>query len=486
MANIASLAIQLTANTRPFDTAMQKSSKQLAYFQKSAAATAAGTAVGFLGIGSAAAAFSSAVSAASQVWDRFVQSFEDLEGLQDLANQLDASVSKLNALKAVANKTGTSFGVVEGGMQKMIVKIGEAVEGSTEAQMAFRRLGLDADKLIDMDTVDAFAAVSNAINKLPSASQRAAASAAVFGKGWKELSEVLGEGGEAIAKASARMEQLGLTITEADAKAVDSANSAWRELRTEIGARFDKAAAGAASSVELVANALKASIDPTMAAIRATSKLATVYEQLKNSIAGQAIGNAIAGSDVLQFMLKGAPNTPQPKDPVGEKAKRDREVAEGFKNAMEKLSKQGKEAQDVFEATRNPLEKYNAELEKLNTLLDAGAISQDTFNRAAKQAEANMRSESDALLAKSDLVKKLKELDEKKKFDVGNFTQTTIGGLRNTIGNAMRGTDLASMQASGVSDLGRQQRVQDPQLATTNKYLQQIAKNTENQAAVAA
>ncbi len=80
----------------------------------------------------------------------------------------------------------------------------------------------------------------------------------------------------------------------------------------------------------------------------------------------------------------------------------------------------------------------------------------------------------------------LDDLFAKQERGVGNFQQTTIGGLRNVLSNAMRGTDLASMQASGVSDLGRQQRVQDPQLATTNKYLQQIAKNTENQAAVAA
>lgn len=46
----------------------------------------------------------------------------------------------------------------------------------------------------------------------------------------------------------------------------------------------------------------------------------------------------------------------------------------------------------VFEATRTPLERYNAELDKLNTLLKEGAINQDTFNRAADQAKTAWQS----------------------------------------------------------------------------------------------
>ncbi|MDG1315111.1 MAG: hypothetical protein P8P29_06280, partial [Flavobacteriaceae bacterium] len=39
-------------------------------------------------------------------------------------------------------------------------------------------------------------------------------------------------------------------------------------------------------------------------------------------------------------------------------------------------------AKSIFEQTRDPLEKYNAELERLQFLLDEGHISQDTFNRS--------------------------------------------------------------------------------------------------------
>ena len=45
------------------------------------------------------------------------------------------------------------------------------------------------------------------------------------------------------------------------------------------------------------------------------------------------------------------------------------------------------EAARIFEATRTPLEQYQAQIARLNELLAAGAISQDTYNRAVAQAQ---------------------------------------------------------------------------------------------------
>jgi hypothetical protein len=45
----------------------------------------------------------------------------------------------------------------------------------------------------------------------------------------------------------------------------------------------------------------------------------------------------------------------------------------------------------VFEATRTAAERFNTEVVRLGTLLEEGAIDQDTFNRAMKQAEQDLR-----------------------------------------------------------------------------------------------
>lgn len=51
------------------------------------------------------------------------------------------------------------------------------------------------------------------------------------------------------------------------------------------------------------------------------------------------------------------------------------------------LSKEAQEAARIFEQTRTPLERYQAQIARLNELLAAGAIDLDTYNRAVAQAQ---------------------------------------------------------------------------------------------------
>ncbi|QQR68385.1 MAG: phage tail length tape measure family protein [Alphaproteobacteria bacterium] len=55
--------------------------------------------------------------------------------------------------------------------------------------------------------------------------------------------------------------------------------------------------------------------------------------------------------------------------------------------AQQKLNKLKQEGEQVTGATRTATESYAAELERLKNMLDAGAISQDTYNRAVANAE---------------------------------------------------------------------------------------------------
>lgn len=59
-------------------------------------------------------------------------------------------------------------------------------------------------------------------------------------------------------------------------------------------------------------------------------------------------------------------------------------AAKSAGDAMKKLADEGRA---VFNATRTSAEKYAIEIERLNRLLQAGAINQDTYNRAVIQAQ---------------------------------------------------------------------------------------------------
>lgn len=63
--------------------------------------------------------------------------------------------------------------------------------------------------------------------------------------------------------------------------------------------------------------------------------------------------------------------------------KRQQKLDEEAKRAKEELAAAGKK---VFEDTRTPLENFNAEMARLNDLLQKGAIDWDTYERAGKKA----------------------------------------------------------------------------------------------------
>lgn len=65
---------------------------------------------------------------------------------------------------------------------------------------------------------------------------------------------------------------------------------------------------------------------------------------------------------------------------------------------LDKTNSSIAEGKAVFDATRTPLEKYNSELERLDSLLKQGAIDQDTFNRATAAAQADL-AKTNALVA---------------------------------------------------------------------------------------
>jgi lambda family phage tail tape measure protein len=73
------------------------------------------------------------------------------------------------------------------------------------------------------------------------------------------------------------------------------------------------------------------------------------------------------------------------------------------KRAAEEIKRQG---QAVFEATRTPAEQLAAELERLNKLLNAGAINWDTYSRAVFQAQDKF---DDAMKKSKDTTKSLLE-----------------------------------------------------------------------------
>ena len=214
---IGKLAVVLTAESNQFDQTMTRSQNRIKQFEKD---NSKGGGVlgklfggvsfggegggGFLGgnigelvegigpkAGAAAAAFLALAAAAKKSFEAIKEAAVAADDLHDEAEALGATASGLVALRTAAGKETEAL---DTGLAKLSRDIGSAIDGSEEAEKAFNKLGLSSKELAAVPLDDAFIKVAAAIEKLPTAYQKASAAREIFGKQGQKLGELLGKG----------------------------------------------------------------------------------------------------------------------------------------------------------------------------------------------------------------------------------------------------------------------------------------------------
>jgi TP901 family phage tail tape measure protein len=170
------------------------------------------------------AALSGCVATAVQVGGEFA----------DMAARTGVSVEALSELKFAAEQTGTSMGAVEKAMRKSQIAIANSDRDGGKFAGTVRMLGLDINKLRGMRPEDQFTVLATAIGKIPDQGQRAAMAVQVFGKSGAELLPMLtaAEGGVEGLRAKAR--ELGVTLTDEDAAALDDLGDALDGAKAQL------------------------------------------------------------------------------------------------------------------------------------------------------------------------------------------------------------------------------------------------------------
>jgi len=518
MASIATLAVQLVANTAPFTKGMQGATKSVEGLRKS-------TQMAENFVGGITARLGAAVSVgvvATAAFNKLRESFDAVEQLNDMSAALGASVQNLNALKMASSAAGGDFDKTTQAIGKMTKALGDDT-----ASKAFKQIGLDPEALRGMDSVAAFETVARQINKLPTAFDRAKAMADIFGKSWMDMAEIVG-GVDAIAQGREKLKQMGLEINEVDARMVDAANTAQRTFGAMVSAAFDKAAV----SNSKFKNQFFENLNAIASTIPRTIELFGQLEKAINPV-GAALRKMISDS-----AAKKLEETAKATDKLAESTKG---LAEAQRQ-QQQVEENKKRGEQIYDDTRTPLENYKESIAELNTLLKECAISQDTYARASKQAMEKLNSQSSAALEKSPLVKGLKELQKlykegaeiadevatpvekvadkvnrafellnkgaidgetfdryikklqkdimdsdkapKDPRDTQSYQQTGSAGIAGYLRNVARGSQINGMRVSGPSSARTQ--VNDPQLKEAINYLKQITDNTADNTAVAA
>lgn len=246
MANVASLNVVLSASTAKFSAGMAKGRAALGGF----AAAVTSTKAAITGLG-ALLAGGLAVGGLTAMVKRTVDAIDEQK---DLASQLGITTDALTRLNYAATLNGSSAEAVGSALGFMNKNLGEAaVKGGTVAEM-LRSLNLDARQLAAQAPDKAFEEIADAISKLQNASLRAAAAQTIFGRGGKEVINLLALGRDGLRQYAAEADRLGVTLKQIDAEKVGAAKDALDRVGFVLTGLKNKLAVELAPFIEAAAN----------------------------------------------------------------------------------------------------------------------------------------------------------------------------------------------------------------------------------------
>lgn len=207
-----SIVVDLLARTGSFDTDIDRSTKatekRVKEMQKKI--EAAGTAIGLAmaGAGVAAVAFAK-------------NTIEGLDALNDVADATGASIENISALEDVALRTGNSFESVTGALVKFNQGLKDT-DPENKTAAILEKIGLDADRLRQMDPAEALHQVARALATFADDGDKARVVQELFGKSVREVAPLL--------KDLAEQEQLHATVTTDEAKAAEEFNKQLADM----------------------------------------------------------------------------------------------------------------------------------------------------------------------------------------------------------------------------------------------------------------
>lgn len=236
--------------------------------------------------------------------------------------------------------------------------LARALEGQIQARKAMLKIesGGGSD-LIQEKLTERLTAVRSGIESMQAAAQRV------------DLSPVTVEAttaGDALAEAKRELDGFAASVYDATRTPVESFVDQFNRLDAAL-------RAGAFDSVDTAERGLFAALDDAIG-----NASSAELDQLAQQVNRLYLSGRLTRDLYTQMFGKVADAIANPKDQLGE------------------LEAAGR---SVFEATRTPLERYEARIGELSDLLNAGAISYNTYGRAVRQAREELEATADAAAA---------------------------------------------------------------------------------------
>lgn len=358
-------------------------------------------------------------------------SIEAMDQLGKTAQKVGIPVEELSKLSLAAKLADTSMETLASSTFKLSKNLELIVGGKGgNAGAALKAIGVSATDAHGRlkPTEQIIADISEKFHNLEDGANKTAIAIALFGKAGAEMIPFLNQGKQGLKEAADLQEKFGLT-TQAAADQAQLFDDNLTTLKAAFDGLYQKVSIELLHSLNDFTNWLVAFVsdggNAKSIADAITKTFAAFSEEIRKDISDLKHLN-----DILDFFVNGGPEfqamvakSKAKTESFGEAMKylasqtnsaleaqrrfdglqvnetgkgdlhNNTKPAPNFtslitnaEKATKTIDKLAAEAARVFESTRTPLEKYNAELVRLNVLLNAGKINHETYNRAVSKS----------------------------------------------------------------------------------------------------
>lgn len=451
MATVATLAVNVIAQTGGFNRGIDSANKKAKGFG-SGIKGAMGAAV------APAAIAAAAIAAVGVALMKVNAAMERLDEIAKKAKGLGIKEQDLMGFQHAAELAGVSAGGFTTAMQKMQKGIGEAMAGTGLAKDALENMGIEVQAFGALNPKEQFLQLADSIAAIQNPSERAAMATAIFGRKGADMLPMLMEGREGIEGQMEALKGLQGELTDMDLKAIEDSNDAWTKVGKAFDGIWNQLSVMLAPAFESLANTIVDVIKWVRDMVEWFKNLSGVWKVLiavANPLVGAIMWVAGAWSDDEEIIEKVTKATEQNEAVTLAAAAAEQKAIEETAKAREALEKKGA---SLTASLRNPMEMYNDTLADLNSMLDAGVISWETYGRAVEKAQEDIKNSEEF---------KAKEIKVAE---------------RQAIGVTLRGRGAFSIQQKQqrtLEKLREEERQQLRQLKQQTALLQQLNNNVQ-------
>ena len=324
-----------------------------------------------------------------------------VKGLGAAADQLGVSFQTIQVLEEAAARAGTSIEAASTGIQKFAARIDDARSGTGAAAEAFRELGISQEELANTAPTELAARVAEELGKIEDPARRAALQVDLLGKSGEELRRTFSE----IPGAADDLEKFGAAISpedrariEALGPAFDGFGVALRGLGQSVITPFAGIVAGLTETlgslinvVTAVAQAIGAVLSPVLDGVGAAFGL--FADGINNTVGffRSFFASTDEATDKVETLKAAAEDATEFDDAA---AKAFQKTLEGVQQTLsDAVNESAQFGQAGFDAALQ----YQNSITELQRQFDQGIINEESFKRAAEQANEAYEQQIDTI-----------------------------------------------------------------------------------------